>query len=90
MSVPAVLEQPAAPVHLYSSIQLMALAAMRLPEAMRALYEANFVQGKTPEEVCEEMQITREQFEQRRGELLRSLRAVVGSTLAEKKSGNAH
>lgn len=75
--------RPSAGVALYSSLERMCQVASKLPQDLQALYQAHFVAGKDPQEVCVELGLTEEEFERLRTTLLRSIRAGVSASLAD-------
>jgi hypothetical protein len=68
---------------LYSSVARMCQIATKLPANLQALYQAHFVEGKDPQQVCEDLGLSLEQFERDRSTMLRNIRAGMGEALAE-------
>ena len=70
---------------LFSSIGRMCQVARKLPAHLQALYQAHFVEGKDPDEVCSDLGLTPEDFERDRTAMLRNIRAGMGQAIAASK-----
>jgi hypothetical protein len=62
----------------FSLLERIAVAATRLAEPERMLFEDLFVAGLTREEVCERRQLTIDQFAQMYRSMMRSLCGMTG------------
>lgn len=78
-------DEPAG-ARLFSSIARMCQVARKLPANLQALYQAHFVEGKDPQEVCSDLGLTPEEFERDRTAMLRNIRAGMGEALAQAAS----
>lgn len=57
-------------------LERMLAAAKKLPADMSTLFDDLFVLEKSDEKVCAERQISKQELDQRRDQLMRSLRAA--------------
>jgi hypothetical protein len=57
-------------------LERMLAAAKKLPSDMSSLFDDLFVHAKSDEKVCAERNISRQQLDQQRDQLMRSLRAA--------------
>lgn len=63
------------PVH--SAIARMLQASDRLPERLRAMFSAEFMEAKSKAEICCALGLTEQEYETHRTEMLRNLRAAA-------------
>lgn len=62
---------------MHSAIDRMLKASARLPQDLNALFSDLFMHRKTPEQICQERQLSMDEFLARRAQLLRTLRAAA-------------
>ncbi|MEJ8837572.1 sigma factor-like helix-turn-helix DNA-binding protein [Ramlibacter sp. AN1133] len=67
---------------MYSSLERLHQLATKLPPDQKALFKEHFVEGKREEQLCAELGITSEQFQQQLRTLLRNVRGALGANLA--------
>lgn len=65
----------------FSVIERISLAATRLPDAERTLFDDLFVNGLTQSEVCESRHLTGDQYAQMYRSMMRSLCGVADQRL---------
>lgn len=62
---------------MYSAIERMLKSSSRLPEDMATLFADLFKHHKAPEQICAERNLSMDEFNERRAQLLRTLRAAT-------------
>ena len=62
---------------MHSSIEKILLAAQRLPAHLRDVFDRYYMDGMEPGQVCERLEITREEFDKRLVQLNYEMRAVA-------------
>lgn len=62
---------------MYSAIDRMLKSSERLPQDLAALFADLFMHHKTPEAICQERQLSMDEFHARKSRLLRTLRAAT-------------
>lgn len=62
---------------MHSSIEKILLGAQRLPAHLRDVFDRYYMDGMDPKQICERLNITPEEFDQRLVQLESEMRAVA-------------